>query len=335
MKVLVTGGTGLIGIHVIDELLRQKKAVRALVRDRSKLAACLKPFERTVDEVEIQTGDVTDESCLDNALAGCDALIHCAGVFSNRLEDAAKLYQINVVGTANILHKATQARLDPIIHISSYLALFPPQGKIMQADDPVSAPRNMYSRTKAAAENIARELQALGKPVVTVYPASVQGPNDPTYGIGSQIIEQAILNRKIMVTDGGRSYTDVRDLAQVLDRALQPGLGPRRLMFSGYYLGHEELRCLLSEVTGVAIKAQKIPGWLLRAMGRAADLVSRLTGKPFQLTAEAAEVLTRSVPCDDEITIRELNLEPIGAEQSFRDLIRWMRQSGKLPRTEL
>ncbi len=54
----------------------------------------------------------------------------------------------------------------------------------------------MYYNTKAAAERIARKFQASGAPVVTVYPGSVQGPNDPTYGIGSLLLEQAIRHKK-------------------------------------------------------------------------------------------------------------------------------------------
>ena len=105
----------------------------------------------------------------------------------------------------------------------------------------------MYARTKAAAERIARDLQEYGAPVVTVYPTSVQGPHDPTYGIGSQLIEEAIRSRRYLAVKGsGRGYTDVRDLAELLARCIEPGLGPRRFMAGGYFLLDDDLVKLLS-----------------------------------------------------------------------------------------
>lgn len=334
MKVLVTGATGLIGIHAVVEMLNQGKAVRALVRSKDKLQICLKPFGRTVDDLEVVIGDVTDKNSIAAAMPGCDALLHCAGVYSYRRDDAQWLWQTNVEGTQIVLQCAVDAGLDPVIHVSSYLALFPAPGDKHRAEDPVTPQTSMYSKTKAAAEHIARELQENGSPVVTVYPGSVQGPHDPTYGVGTLLLEQAIRSKKLLLTGGGRPYTDVRDLAQLLDRAMQPGKGPRRYMYGGYYVKDEDLLHILRNATQRDIKAQKIPGWLLRFIGRAMDLLSKLTGTAYQLTAEAAQVLTNSVECDDQAAIDELNLTRVGVEKSFQDLVSWMVTEGKIPNGE-
>jgi dihydroflavonol-4-reductase len=330
VKILVTGATGLIGIHAVNEMLDQGRSVRVLVRDREKLAQCLRPFGKTLAEVEVVSGDILDRGSVDAAVAGCDAAVHCAGLFSNELADRQLLQQVNVTGSDNVLRAALRAGLDPVIHVSSYLALFPPGSDMHRADDPVTEPASMYASTKAAAEKLARGLQAEGAPVVIVYPGSVQGPHDPTFGIGSQLIQQAIKTRRWLVTEGGRGYTDVRDLVQLLDRALVPGLGPRRFMAGGYYLSYAESLQILRSVSGVDIKARNIPGWLLRVMGSAADQISRLTGKTFLMTREAAEVLTRSVPSDDQPALEQLRLTQVGAEASFRDLVQWMRDSKRL-----
>jgi nucleoside-diphosphate-sugar epimerase len=331
MKVLVTGGTGLIGVYTIVSLLDRGHSVRALVRDAEKLARCLQPFDIDPGEVEIAVGDITDRESVEAALSGCDSLIHSAGVFSNKLSDAEWLRSTNVEGTDTVLNCAVDAGLDPVVHVSSYLALFPPRSNPQSADDPVTEPRAMYARTKAAAERIARGLQDRGAPVVTVYPTSVQGPHDPTYGVGSRLIEEAIRSRRCLAVKGtGRGYTDVRDLAQLLARCIQPGLGPRRYMAAGYYLQDDALVKLLSDISGRDIQPIRISGWLIRLLGSLADFVSKLSGKEFQLTREAAEVLSLSVPCDDRPALEELGLELIGVEQSFYDLIQWMVDSGRL-----
>ncbi len=332
MRVLVTGGTGLIGIHAIDEMLRQGKSVTALVRSRNKLAACLAPFGREIDEVNVAEGDITDAAAVESAAAGCNALVHCAGIFSNRRGDAERLNQVNVIGTETVLDIAAQAELDPVVYISSYLALFPPQSNVMHGDDPVTQPRAPYARSKAAAEHIARQYQDRGAPVVTIYPASVQGPNDPTYGIGSQLIEQAIRSKRWIQTGRGRSYTDVRNLAQIIDRSLLPGRGPRRYMFGDWFLSDAEVIQILRRLTGRDIRAQKIPAPVLRTLGRISDIFARLTGKDFQLSLEAAEVLTRSVPTVDYPALSDFQIERFTAERSFHDLIEWMLATERLDR---
>lgn len=330
MKVLVTGGTGLVGAFTIARLLQSGHDVRALVRDRTKLASCLAPLGSSAAAVEQVMGDVTAADSVAGAVEGCDALIHCAGVFSDRLRDEALLQRVNVEGTRIVLAQAVAAQLDPIIHVSSYLALFPPAGQVQEADDPVTEPRSMYARTKAAAERIARDHQARGTPVVTVYPGSIQGPHDPTFSIGSQIIARTLRDRRMLVCDSGRSYVDVRDVADLLNNLLEAGRGPRRLMCGGHYLLDEEVRQLLSRVSGEEIRALRIPGWLLRGMGRGADVIARLRGRPFTLTAEAADVLTRSVPCNDAPGLEDPGYRRLSAEQSFRDLVSWILQSGKI-----
>ncbi|GAB3279724.1 SDR family NAD(P)-dependent oxidoreductase [Parahaliea aestuarii] len=332
MKVLITGATGLVGLFAAVQCLRDRHTVRVLVRDSDKFNRCLAPFDLTVEHFEIAQGDITDAASLTPAMAGCDALIHCAGIFSDRLQDAEKLQNINVDACRDVLNKAVALGMDPVVHVSSYLALFPPAGKVQTADDRVARPKAMYTRTKAAAEQIARDLQDAGKPVVTIYPGSVQGPHDPTFSIGSQLLAQAIRSGRYLVTEGGRSFTDVRDLAHLLSKLLQAGRGPRRIMCGGYYLSYEEQRALLEKVSGRSIKAQSIPGPLLRFMGSSADLISRLSGRQFALTREAAEVLTRSVPCDDQPGLIDPGYPLVGAEQSFRDLVDWMAEAGKLRR---
>lgn len=330
MKVAVTGGTGLVGVHAIVQLLRDGHFVRAIVRDEQKLKAVLAPFDIAAERLEAVIADINNPAAIDAALDGVEALVHCAGVFSNRFVDADLLQRTNVDGVKTVLEAALARSLDPIIHISSYLALFPPRGHTQGADDPVTMPKSLYSRTKAASELIARALQELGAPVVTIYPGSIQGPHDPTYGIGSQIIEQSIKAGSWADAGGGRVYTDVRDLSLLLSRLLVPKLGPRRIMFGGYFLRDAEVGSILSRVSGTPIKVNRVPGGLLRFIGSVSDTISQVTKQEFQLTREAAEVLTKSVPTDDSAALKLLNGDMVGAEKSFQDLVDWMRATGRL-----
>jgi hypothetical protein len=103
----------------------------------------------------------------------------------------------------------------------------------------------------------------------------------------------------------------------------------RRLMAPTFFVPHDRYHALLESLSGRSLEAQRMPGWLLRMFGRVGD-VAQSFGRSVQLTYEAAEVLTRSVPVDDREARRILGREPIGDEESFRDLIAWMIAAGHL-----
>ena len=165
MRVLVTGATGFIGCHTVAALLAAGHEIRALVRDPSKLAGVLTPLG--IDGVDTAVGSILDRHSLRAAMLGCDAVVHAAGMFSDdsRLSDA--MHATNVVGTETVLDEAVRAALDPIVHVSSMVVVFPPQGERLSAEDPVREHRLAYPRSKSAAERTVRRFQETGAPVVS------------------------------------------------------------------------------------------------------------------------------------------------------------------------
>lgn len=328
MRVLVTGATGLIGCHSVSALLDAGHRVRVFVRDASKLDRVLAPFGRKADDVEIALGSVGDGEAIRAALEDCQGLLHCAGRFSLERSDEAMLVATNVEGTRNVLEAATRARLERVVYVSSMLALFPPRGALMTADDEVAHPASMYAATKADAERVARGFEAR-LPLSILYPAAVQGPDDPTFSIGPELVAKALESGRVLVTQGGLPTTDVRDMTPVVTAIFEGRASAGRMMVPSFFVPHDEYHALLERLTDRKLAIQKVPGWLLRAMGRVGDVAQRLGHAP-ELTYEAAEVLTRSVPLDDRDARGLLGRPPIEAEASFRDLIVWMVAAGHL-----
>ena len=333
MKILVTGATGLIGCHAAAALVGAGHTVRLLVRDPGKLQAVFAPFGRRPSDFELFTGSIDDDAVLDAALEGVEGLLHCAGRFSPDRREAAALRATNVEGTRRILAAAERAGeaglLGRLVYVSSILALFPAPGPIMRAADVVATPVEMYAATKAEAERVARAAQAR-LPLTIVYPAAVQGPDDPTFSIGPKLVADALVENSVLVTEGGLPSTDVRDLARVFVAIFSGEEHADRMMGPAFFVEHADYHALLCRVTGRSLRAQRMPGWLLRAMGRVGDWMG-LLGRPVQLTSEAAAVLTRSVPVDDVEARRLLGRPPLTAEESFRDLIAWMAKVGHVP----
>ena len=328
MRILVTGATGLIGCHSVAALLDAGHVVRVFVRDSAKLDRVLGPFGRGEADVEIALGGIGDRGALRSALTDCQGVLHCAGLFSPERQDEALLVETNVEGTRRVLEAAVECPLERAIYVSSMLALFPPSGETMTARDEVAEPSSMYAATKAEAERIAREFQQR-LPLTIVYPAAVQGPHDPTFSIGPQLVANALTSGKVLVTDGGLATTDVRDLARMIVAIFDGKTKERRLMAPSFFVRHDRYHALLESISGRKLEAQRLPGWLLRLFGRVGDWMQRL-GRKVELTYEAALVLTRSVPVDDREARGILERDPIGDEDSFRDLIRWMVAAGHL-----
>jgi dihydroflavonol-4-reductase len=226
MRVLITGGTGYVGSHTVAALARAGHQVRVLARSPERIPAGLAPLG--VDDVERAIGDVTDAAAVERALEGCDAVLHAASVFSMDPRKAEEMRTVNVRGTEIVLGSAHRSGLDPIVFVSSELALLPPaDGAVLTPDSPVGQSGWPYCRSKADSELVARRYQALGAPVVSVMPAGVWGPQDPHFGEGATLATNVLRNRYPIVMRGGMHIADVRDVAAVLAAVMEPGRGPR------------------------------------------------------------------------------------------------------------
>jgi nucleoside-diphosphate-sugar epimerase len=326
LKVLVTGGSGFVGSHAVQALRAAGRDVRLLVRDREKAARVLGALG--VAPVEMVVGDVSDAASVGAALAGCEALLHAAAAVE--IGRASRVLAQNLAADRNVLGLAAERGLDPIVHVSSVIVLFPPRGASFSVDDPVASLATAYGRSKAAGETLARALQARGAPVTIVYPSGVYGPHDPGPGVGTRGLVDR-MRYGWAITTGGSACVDVRDLGALLAAALVPGRGPRRYMAGGHFLRWAEEADLCERLTGRRVRRVPAPPALVRGAGHVVDLVQRLVPSfSYPLTHEAAVLLTRFVPCDSVATLRELRVRFRPTEETLADAIRWLAAAGHL-----
>lgn len=126
MRVLVTGGTGFVGCHIVAALVQAGHTVRLLVRDRDKTQASLRPFGADVvaaAQQDVVVGDVLDPQAVRDAVNGCDAVVHAAAIYSLDPRRSAEIQRTNVDAAENVLGEAVRARLSPVVHISTYAVL--------------------------------------------------------------------------------------------------------------------------------------------------------------------------------------------------------------------
>jgi dihydroflavonol-4-reductase len=327
MRVLITGGTGFVGSHTVAAVVGAGHYVRLLVRQPERVGAALDPLG--IHEADTVTGDVLDAAAVQASIEGCDAVINAAAVYSLAPGEAGRALATNARATEIVLEAAIEAGLDPIVHVSSYVALLPSRA-MLEPNSPIGVGAPAYPRSKAESEAIARRHQAEGAPVVTTYPGAVVGPHDPYFGDSAFTLAMILRNRTPFALSGGWPIADVRYVADAHAAMLEPGRGPRRYVLGGHYTAWRELYASLRRLTGRRLPAVPTPGAVARASGRAMDGLQRLTRARLPFGHQGAWIITRGAPTDDGATRRELGIEPPPLDQTLADTIRWMVEAGHL-----
>jgi len=219
VKVLVTGGTGFVGSHAVAALQRSGHRLRLLVRDPGKIQRVLEARGIEIDDYVV--GDMTDAQAVRTALTGCDAVLHAAATLFGDNE----IYAANVQGARNVLGIGFELGIDPILFISTVVAMFPPTGECFAIDDPVRGLKTTYGRSKVESERFARELQAQGAPIVAIYPAGVFGPDDPGPGETTKGLRYGIRFGWPITTGGVSGRGEFRELFRTR-RSLRRTDGP-------------------------------------------------------------------------------------------------------------
>jgi nucleoside-diphosphate-sugar epimerase len=328
MRVLITGGTGFVGSHTVAAVVRAGHDVRLLVRRPERVDPALAPFG--IQAADVETGDVLDAGSVQRAVDGCGAVIHAAALYSMDPREGRSALATNRRATEIVLEAAVQARLDPIVHVSSYVALLPSRD-VLGPDSPIGVGGPAYPRSKAESEVIARRHQTEGAPVVITYPGAVAGPHDPYFGDTAFVIAMILRNRIPFALPGGWPVADVRYVADAHAAVLRPGMGPRRYLLGGHYRTWRELYASFRRLTGRRLPAVPTPGSLARGSGRAMDRLQRLTPRRLPFGYQEPWVVTHCLGTDDTTAREELGVEPPPLEDTLGDTIRWMVEAGHLP----
>jgi dihydroflavonol-4-reductase len=332
VRVLVTGGTGFVGSHSVKALVGAGHEVRLLVRSPGRIAPALRPHG--LEDPGHVVGDVTDAGAVSRALDGCDAVLHGANVYVFDSRRAKEMLDVNPRGTELVLRAAHERRLDPIVHVSSVVALLPADGRVLTPDVPLGSPAGAYARSKVAAERIARELQASGAPVVIVSPGGVLGPHDPHLSDFVRLARDVLRGRLPLLPPGSVPVVDVRDVAAVHAAVFERGRGPRRYLASAGNLSLDDFVAEARRLTGRRLSAVRVPGRLAMASGRAADLAQRALPMRLPISFEGAWLMVHGAHADASATERELGARFRAPAESLADTYRWLSESGLVSRRQ-
>ena len=329
MRVLVTGGTGFVGSFIVVALLRDGHDVRLLARRPDQVPRTFAPHGVTIDDVV--AGDVLDVPVVQQAVQGCDAVVHAAAIFSFDPRAAESMLSTNAAAARTVLDAAVAEGCDPVVHVSSTVALVRQGGTT--PDLPLGDLTLPYSRSKIESEEHARRLQAEGRPVVTVYPGGVYGPHDPY--LGEQTRRMTWLARGLfpLWPSGGMHVVDVREVADVVAAVMEPGRGAPRYVVPGHHVGAEAIFSAVGRAIGRRRPHVTIPASLVTPVTAPLDAAQRFLPERWRYPAdrEAGEVAARDTRFDDSPARRELGVEPRPWQETVDHTIAWMVDAGHLP----
>ena len=224
MRVLVTGGAGFIGSHVVDRLLAAGMAPRIFdVRQSEHHAA---------DEVDSVLGDLLDRDALRAAMDRCDAVVHLAAAAD--VDDVAlrpaEAEAVNARGTLNVLEAARGAGVSRVVYASTIWVYGSATGTVDE-DHTVELPDHLYTATKLAGEMYCRSYAALYGLECTVLRFGIPfGPRARPAGVIPIFVRKALAREPVTIAGEGlqsRRFVYVEDLAEGVVRGLGPQAGGR------------------------------------------------------------------------------------------------------------
>ncbi len=324
MRVFVTGGTGFLGSHVVQEAVRRGHEVVVFRRPGAPCAA-LAGVPCTFVE-----GDLFSVDDLARAMDGCEAVLHMAGDTSWFRRDAARVTQVNVGGTEAVLDAMKRAGVARGVLTSSISAIGVSEdpGRPADEDTPWNWPEGFaYPRSKRLAEE--RWLDpARGLATSSVLPATIFGPGDSRMTTG--VIFRKVAARSFpRLPCGGFSGVDVRDVAVGHLLALESGRPGRRYVLGGFNVRNEELVERVAAALGVAPPKLSLSPRLVSAYERVARAVE-WTGLRLDVAAGHLWCMNRYVYHSWKRAARELGFEPRSMEATLADSIAWYRKEGLL-----
>jgi len=310
MRVLVTGGTGYLGRAIVRALDARGHA--PVIFARSAAASGLPGLA--------VNGDIRDESALERAARGCDAVCHTAALVSVWRRRPRDFDEVNVGGLENVLRVAARLRIPRIVYTSSFLAL-PPDGG--------DTPRrwNDYQRTKVIADGVAARAVEHGAPLIRIYPGVIYGPGRLTEGnLIGRFIADHLAGRLPGIVGASRrwSYTYVEDVAGGHVAALERGRIGARYFLGGENAPQIRLFEIVRDLTGCTMP-RRIPTALAAIVALGDEIRAGLFGVPPRLTLGTLEILDRNWVLPSDLAATDLGYCVTPLEEGVARLVSGLR----------
>ncbi len=314
--ILVTGGTGLVGSHLLLQLVRSECDVRATYRKSSNLKRIEKIFayydqnaRELFEKIEWVLADLNDIPSLETAFQGITHVYHCAALISFDPKDYDILHKINAQGTANIVNLCLVKNIKKLCHVSTIGAIGKSSNgnSATEENEWAEEDTNVYALTKHAAEMEVWRGSQEGLPVIIVNPGVIVGPGFWQDGSGN--LFTTANKGYAYFPPGGTGFITIGDLIRIMTRLMDSSLVNQRYITVAQNITFEHMLGLLTKHLGKPKPTKKLAFWQLE-IGRIFDMVfSLFTGKARRITKNSIRSLKIRDLYDNTKIKKELNFE--------------------------
>lgn len=261
-KILVTGADGFIGSHLVEELVRQGREVKAFVLYNSfdSWGWLDQAPQEIKDAIEVVSGDVRDPICVRNAMKSCSAVMHLAALIAIPYSYVAphSYVDVNVVGTLNVVQAARDLSLEKVMHTSTSEVYGTAQFVPITEEHPLVG-QSPYSASKIGADQIAMSYwRSFEVPVAIARPFNTYGPRQSARAVIPTVITQ-IAGGKRTIELGAlsptRDFNFVKDTVQGMIAILdgKASIGRVINIGSGYEISVGDMVRLVAEIMNVEV----------------------------------------------------------------------------------
>jgi len=334
--ILVTGGTGLVGTHILIDLLQKDKKVKAIKRKSSKLSLTKRVFkyynvEHLFNNIIWIDADILDTSSLEKAMQDIEIVYHSAAIVSYNKKVFTKMYNVNVIGTANVVNVALSSKkVKKLGFISSIATLGHNKGPMNDENNKWQRHKNnsYYSVTKYAAEKeIYRGIQE-GLDAVIVNPGIIFGPS--SWSRSSTSIFYKVFKGFKFYPVGSSGFVDARDVSRGIVQLTESNISSERYVLIGENLSFKYIFDEIAQAFNKPapnIKANKL---MLNLTWIIAKVVSVITFKPPFITKSTALATSRTQVYDNSKIKSALNFKFTSVKDSIDNTATFLLQEEKL-----
>ncbi len=295
--ILVSGGTGMVGAHLLYKLLSNGEKVRAIKRSTSSLATIEKIFsyhsqdyKELLDQIEWVECDITNAYSVHNAMQGVDYVYHTAAIVSFDNRRKYTIIQNNATGAKNMVNAALQTGVKKFCHVSSSSALGDvPDGELI-TETSLRNPgirHSAYSESKYLSELEVWRAINEGLNAVIVNPTIILGEGQ--WNTGSSSIFKTLADGLKFYPTGNNGFVDVLDVVDAMTGLMNSDISGERFIVSGHNISFKEIFEKIAKSLNVKAPGIKANNIMLAVAWRAEKVLSIIMQKEARITYDSVK----------------------------------------------
>ncbi|MDO8896884.1 MAG: NAD-dependent epimerase/dehydratase family protein [Bacteroidales bacterium] len=326
--IFVTGGTGLVGSHLLVQLSNRGKSIRALRRKSSEMLLVERVFhlygtnpETQLNALEWVEGDLLDVAALDEILQDVKEIYHCAAMVSFQPSERIKMMQTNVKGTASLVNAALRKGNISFCHVSSIASLGRDDYGGIVTENTLwksSKLQSNYAVSKYKSEQEVWRGVAEGLDAVIVNPSVILGPG--SWKSGSSELYSLVWKGLRFYTEGITGFVDVRDVASAMVELMEGRHFGQKFIVSAENLSYKQIFTWIAEAMGKRPPSIKVHPWMGEVAWRLLAVLGLFQRKKPAITKETARSSNRNKSFSSEKLIQQCNFRFIPIKSCISDV---------------